>query len=109
MVVMGEPRVAGILMVITGAFLLIPAVLLGIASIMLIPIPNVGATILWALTLIVVALAIMNIGAGVLLISRQGDPETRTLGIVVAALNLVLTWWTIIGAVFAILELAFLI
>lgn len=106
---MSEPRVAGILMVITGAFLLIPAVLLGVASIILVPIPNIGITILWALTLIVIALAIMNIGAGALLISRQGDPEIRTLGIVVAALNLVFTWWTIIGAILAVLELAFLI
>ena len=106
---MSEPRVAGILMVITGAFLLVPAILLGAASVMFVPIPNVGATILWALTLIVIALAIMNIGAGVLLISRQGDQEVRTLGIVVAALNLVFTWWTIVGAIFAVLELAFLI
>ncbi|GAB6944495.1 hypothetical protein [Vulcanisaeta sp. JCM 14467] len=106
---MSEPRVAGILMVITGAFLLIPAVLLGIASIILVPIPNIGTTIIWALTLIVIALAIMNIGAGALLISRQGDPEIHTLGIVVAALNLVFTWWTIVGALLAVLELAFLI
>ena len=106
---MSEPRVAGILMVVTGAFLLIPALLLGAASLILVPIPNIGTTILWALTLVVVALAIMNIGAGILLISRQSDPEVRTLGIVVAALNLIFTWWTIIGAVFAVLELAFLI
>ena len=106
---MSEPRVAGVLMVVTGAFLLIPALLLGVASLILVPIPNIGTTILWALTLVVIALAIMNIGTGVLLISRQGDPEVRTLGIVVAALNLIFTWWTIIGAVFAVLELAFLI
>ncbi|WP_243671228.1 hypothetical protein [Vulcanisaeta sp. JCM 16161] len=76
---MSEPRVAGILMLISGALLLIPALLLGAASLILVPIPNIGTTILWALTLIVIALAIMNIGTGALLISRQGDPEVRTL------------------------------
>ncbi len=96
-------------MLVSGAFLLIPAILLGVASLILVPIPNIGTTILWALTLIVIALAIMNIGAGALLISRQNDPEVRTLGIVVAALNLIFTWWTLIGAIFAVLELAFLI
>ncbi len=106
---MSEPRVAGILMLITGAFLLVPALLFGIVSIMLVPIPNITATIMWALTLVIIALAMMNIGAGALLLSRPSDSETRTLGIVVAALNLVFTWWTIIGAVFAILELAFLV
>ncbi|WP_054841830.1 hypothetical protein [Vulcanisaeta distributa] len=106
---MSEPRVAGILMLVSGAFLLIPALLLGVASLILVPIPNIGTTILWALTLIVIALAIMNIGAGALLISRHDDPEVRTLGIVVAALNLVFTWWTIIGALLAVLEIAFLI
>ncbi|WP_054853247.1 hypothetical protein [Vulcanisaeta distributa] len=106
---MGEPRVAGILMLISGAFLLVPALLLVLMSIIVIPIPNIGVTILWALSLITIALAIMNIGAGILLITRQSDTEVRTLGIVVAALNLVFTWWTLVGAVFAVIELALLI
>ncbi|WP_054856879.1 hypothetical protein [Vulcanisaeta sp. JCM 16159] len=106
---MSEPRVAGILMLISGAFLLVPALLLVLMSIIVIPIPNIGVTILWALSLITIALAIMNIGAGILLIARQSDTEARTLGIVVAALNLVFTWWTLVGAVFAVIELALLI
>ncbi|MFB6470617.1 MAG: hypothetical protein TU36_005230 [Vulcanisaeta sp. AZ3] len=106
---MSEPRVAGILMLITGAFLLIPALLLGLTSIILIPIPGLTTAIMWALTLIIIALAILNIGVGALLISRSNDNEVRTLGIIVSVINLALTWWTIIGAVFAALELAFLI
>lgn len=106
---MSEPRVAGILMFITGAFLLIPALLLGFTSIILIPIPGLTTAIMWALTLIIIALAILNIGVGALLISRSNDNEVRTLGIIVSVINLALTWWTIIGAVFAALELAFLI
>lgn len=106
---MSEPRVSGILMLITGAFLLLPALLLGVASIILIPIPGLTTAIIWALTLISIALAVLNIGAGALLISRPNDSEVRTLGIVVSVINLVLTWWTLIGVVFAVLELAFLI
>jgi hypothetical protein len=106
---MSEPRVAGVLMLITGAFLLIPVVLLGTASIILVPIPSLATTFLWALTLIAVALAVLNIGAGAMLLSRPEDSEARTLGIVVSVINLAFTWWTIIGAVFAVLELAFLI
>ncbi|WP_069807507.1 hypothetical protein [Vulcanisaeta thermophila] len=106
---MSEPRVAGILMVITGAFLIIPAVLLGIASIILIPIPTLPSTIVWALTVVVIVLAVLNLVTGFLLIGRGGEAEVRTLGIVVAVLNLALTWWTIVGALFAALELAFLV
>ncbi|MCG2895362.1 MAG: hypothetical protein RXR10_06485 [Vulcanisaeta sp.] len=106
---MSEPRVSGILMLITGAFLLIPSLMLGIASIIIIPIPSFATAFLWALTLIVVALAVLNIGAGALLLSRPGDEEVRTLGIVVSIINLIFTWWTIIGAVLAVLELAFLL
>ncbi len=105
---MNEPRIAGILMLVTGVFLLVPALFLGVASIILVPIPSILTTFAWALTFIAIAFATLNLGAGVLLLSRPGDSETRTLGIVVAALNLVFTWWTIIGAIFAILELVFL-
>ncbi len=106
---MSEPRVAGVLMIVTGAFLVIPAVLFGVASIIIVPIPNIATAFLWALTLIVIALAVLNLGVGGMLLSRPNDNEVRMAGIVVSIINLVLTWWTIIGAVLAVLELAFLL
>ncbi|BDR91540.1 hypothetical protein [Vulcanisaeta souniana] len=106
---MSEPRVAGVLMLVTGVFLLMPVLFLGIMSIILVPISSILTTFAWALTLIAIAFAALNLGAGILLLSRPSDSETRTLGIVVAALNLVFTWWTFIGAIFAILELVFLV
>lgn len=106
---MSEPKVAGILMIITGAFLLIPAVLLGIASIFIVPLPTLPSVIIWVLTIIIFVLAALNLSVGVLLMVRGNEHEVRTLGLVVAILNLALTWWSVVGAIFAALELAFLI